>query len=306
MDDLVIRAMRETDWFDVSRIYEEGMNTGIATFETEIPAWLTFDSKFIAEPRLVAEIDGNLIGFAVLSKVSSREVYSGVAEVTVYVERVSQGRGYGKELLNALIRSSESHGFWSLQASIFPQNEASIGLHLSCGFRQIGFKEGIGSRHGRWYDNLIFERRSKLIGIDMNRILVLCTGNSCRSQMAHGYLEHLLDKNSSEIYSAGIETHGLNPGAVSIMKEDGIDISGHTSNHIDDYLGIDFDYIITVCDHAHENCPYIPSKSAKRLHHDFFDPSKVKGTDAEVHDAFQKARNEIKTFVREFIATHLN
>ncbi|MBT8271397.1 MAG: GNAT family N-acetyltransferase, partial [Bacteroidia bacterium] len=162
MDDLVIRAMRETDWFDVSRIYEEGMNTGIATFETEIPAWLTFDSKFIAEPRLVAEIDGNLIGFAVLSKVSSREVYSGVAEVTVYVERVSQGRGYGKELLNALIRSSESHGFWSLQASIFPQNEASIGLHLSCGFRQIGFKEGIGSRHGHWYDNLIFERRSKL------------------------------------------------------------------------------------------------------------------------------------------------
>ena len=296
----------KADWADVSRIYEAGIRTGIATFETEVPDWKTFDSKFIAEPRLVAEIDKNLIGFAVLSKVSSRSVYAGVAEVTVYVDPVSQGLGYGKALLNALISASESHGFWSLQASVFPQNEASVSLHLSCGFRQIGYKEKIAKRDGQWFDNLIFERRSKIIGTDMKRILVLCTGNSCRSQMAHGYLEHFLDKNSCEIYSAGIETHGLNPGAVSIMKEDGIDISRHTSNHIDDYLGIDFNYIITVCDHAHENCPYIPGKSAKRLHHDFFDPSKVQGTDEEVHQAFEKARNEIRSFVREFIATHLN
>ena len=137
----------------------------------------------------------------------------------------------------------------------------------------------------------------------MKNILVLCTGNSCRSQMAHGYLNHFLNTKNVTIYSAGIETHGLNPGAVSIMKEDGIDISNHTSNHIDEYNDIHFDYIITVCDHANENCPYIPSKNAIRLHHNFFDPSKVKGSAKEKHVAFLKARNEIKSFVEAFVKT---
>ena len=138
----------------------------------------------------------------------------------------------------------------------------------------------------------------------MKNILVLCTGNSCRSQMAHGYLETLQDK--AQIYSAGIETHGLNPGAVAIMAEDGIDISGHTSNHVDEYEGISWDYIITVCDHAKENCPFIPAKSAKRIHHNFFDPSKVEGTETEKHRAFLKAREEIKKFVKEFIDDELS
>ena len=130
-------------------------------------------------------------------------------------------------------------------------------------------------------------------------ILVLCTGNSCRSQMAHGYLKTLL-KEKAQVYSAGIETHGLNPGAVAIMKEDGIDISDHTSNNVDEYTGIPWNYIITVCDHAKENCPYIPSKTAIRLHHNFFDPSKVKGSSEEIHSAFLKARNEIKGYCKDF------
>ncbi|MCD2258515.1 arsenate reductase ArsC [Psychroserpens luteolus] len=134
----------------------------------------------------------------------------------------------------------------------------------------------------------------------MKNILVLCTGNSCRSQMAHGYL-NTFTQGKANIYSAGIETHGLNPGAVSIMKEDHIDISNHTSNHVDDYENIDFDYIITVCDHANENCPYIPSKNAVRLHHNFFDPSKVVGSDSEKHDAFLKARNEIRSYFQAFV-----
>jgi len=117
--------------------------------------------------------------------------------------------------------------------------------------------------------------------------------------MAHGYLEFLAD-NKAKIYSAGIETHGLNPGAVAIMKEDGIDITAHTSNHVNEYEDIDWDYIITVCDHAKENCPFIPSKSAKRIHHNFFDPSKVSGSEKEKHAAFEKARNEIKAFCSEF------
>ena len=136
-------------------------------------------------------------------------------------------------------------------------------------------------------------------------ILVLCTGNSCRSQMAHGYLKEFT-KGKANIYSAGIETHGLNPGAVSIMKEDDIDISYHTSNHVDEYSRIDFDFIITVCDHANEHCPYIPSKNAVRLHHNFFDPSKVVGTKEEKHAAFLKARNEIKDYFKKFTEMYLS
>ncbi len=138
----------------------------------------------------------------------------------------------------------------------------------------------------------------------MKNILVLCTGNSCRSQMAHGYLNQLTNEDAN-IYSAGIETHGLNPGAVAIMKEDGVDISAHTSNHVDEYQGVEWDYIITVCDHANENCPFIPAKNAQRLHQNFFDPSKVSGTEDEKHEAFLRARNEIRQFFSEFVAAEL-
>lgn len=138
----------------------------------------------------------------------------------------------------------------------------------------------------------------------MKNILVLCTGNSCRSQMAHGYLQKLQD-GKANIYSAGIETHGLNSGAVTIMADDHIDISHHTSNHVDEYSGIEWDYIITVCDHAKENCPFIPSKNAKRIHYNFFDPSKVEGTAKEKKAAFKKARNEIKDFFKSFVNSYL-
>ncbi len=138
----------------------------------------------------------------------------------------------------------------------------------------------------------------------MKNILVLCTGNSCRSQMAHGYLNKFAD-GKAKIFSAGIETHGLNPDAVAIMKEDGIDISHHTSNNVDENVAIDFDYIITVCDHANENCPYIPSRNAIRLHHNFFDPSKVKGTEDEKHLAFEKVRDEIKDFCKGFVGANI-
>ena len=133
----------------------------------------------------------------------------------------------------------------------------------------------------------------------MKNILVLCTGNSCRSQMAEGYLRYF-GGDRVNIYSAGIETHGLNKMAVKIMHEDAIDISGHTSNHIDEYQKIHFDYILTVCDHAKENCPYFPSK-AQRFHHNFSDPSKLKGNAEDIHQAFKNTRNEIKDYAKSFI-----
>lgn len=131
-------------------------------------------------------------------------------------------------------------------------------------------------------------------------VLILCTGNSCRSQMAHGFLKTFA-KEKATIYSAGIETHGLNSGAVAIMKEAGIDISNHTSNHVDEYAKIDWDFILTVCDHAQENCPFIAAPNAKRLHHNFSDPSKVKGSPAEVHAAFLKTREEIRDYIVTFV-----
>ncbi|UOB16173.1 arsenate reductase ArsC [Abyssalbus ytuae] len=139
----------------------------------------------------------------------------------------------------------------------------------------------------------------------MKNVLVLCTGNSCRSQMAHGYLKHFAGS-KAKIYSAGIETHGLNPGAVAIMQEDGIDITEYTSNNVNEYMDIDFDYIITVCDHANENCPYIPSKNAVRLHHNFSDPSKVTGSEEEIFEAFENTRNGIKAYCKAFVKEHLS
>ncbi len=134
-------------------------------------------------------------------------------------------------------------------------------------------------------------------------VLVLCTGNSCRSQMAEGYLRHFAG-NKAKIYSAGIETHGVNPKAIAAMKADGIDISGHTSNNIDEYKGIDFDFVITVCDNAKENCPYFPS-NAKKFHHNFPDPAKATGSEAEIKAEFERVRDLIKDYCREFVQENL-
>lgn len=132
----------------------------------------------------------------------------------------------------------------------------------------------------------------------MKNILVLCTGNSCRSQILHGFLNQIL-KDKAIIYSAGIETHGLNPNAVKTMLEVKIDISSHTSNHVLEYENIDFDFIITVCDHAHENCPYI-SGSAVRIHYNFPDPAKATGTKDEIDREFSRVRDLIKKFAESF------
>ncbi|WP_284653128.1 arsenate reductase ArsC [Flavobacterium terrisoli] len=134
----------------------------------------------------------------------------------------------------------------------------------------------------------------------MKNILVLCTGNSCRSQMAHGYLAHFADSDKVKVYSAGVETHGVNALAVAIMKEDGVDISKHTSNNVDEYFDIPFDYVITVCDNAKERCPFFPTQAVK-LHHNFPDPSKVKGNTAEVIESFREVRQQIKEYCQDFI-----
>lgn len=137
----------------------------------------------------------------------------------------------------------------------------------------------------------------------MKKILVLCTGNSCRSQIAEGYLRHFAG-DKAVVYSAGVETHGVNPRAIATMKADGIDISGHTSNNITEYTGVDFDFVITVCDNAKERCPFFPSNAIK-FHYNFPDPAKAKGTEAEIEKEFESVRNQIKQFCADFISTNV-
>jgi arsenate reductase (thioredoxin) len=138
----------------------------------------------------------------------------------------------------------------------------------------------------------------------MKNILVLCTGNSCRSQIAHGFLENFTDGRSVKIYSAGVETHGVNPKAILIMQEIGIDISTNSSNNIDEYFDIEFDFVITVCDNAKERCPFFPTKAAK-FHYNFPDPAKVIGSEIEILEQFRIVREMIKKYCENFVIDNI-
>lgn len=157
-----IEPMKAADWEPVREIYVEGLATGNATFETTAPSREKWDNGHLPHSRLVARDDENLLGWAALSPVSSRAVYSGVAEVSIYISEKSRGKGIGKALLKALIESSEKNNIWTLQASIFPENTASINLHLQNGFREVGRRERIAKLAGVWRDTVILERRSNI------------------------------------------------------------------------------------------------------------------------------------------------
>jgi phosphinothricin acetyltransferase len=158
-----VEALTAPDWAAVSAIYADGIETRNATFETEIPAWDTWDAAHLDEPRLVARRDGQVVGWAALAPVSDRRCYRGVAESSVYVARGAQSQGIGRSLLNELVRLAEEAGLWTIQAGVFPENVASLQLHLSCGFRVVGVRERLGRLDGVWRDVVFLERRSKEI-----------------------------------------------------------------------------------------------------------------------------------------------
>ncbi len=158
-----IKPFSKIDWPIISAIYQEGIHTGIATFETKVPIWDTWDASHIKSCRLKAVSGDKIIGWAALSPTSKREVYKGVAEVSIYITSKFQNLGIGKLLLSRLISASEARGFWTLQAGIFSENKASIAVHKSLGFREIGYREKVGKLNDIWYDNTILERRSKII-----------------------------------------------------------------------------------------------------------------------------------------------
>ena len=161
--DMEIRQLAATDWEEVKTIYEKGIATGNATFQTSAPAWEAWDRAHLSNCRIVGLADGKVIGWAALTPVSSRCVYAGVAEVSVYIDPDLSGKGFGLEILNRLVQLSEAAGIWTLQAGIFPENAASVRIHKKAGFRIIGNREKIGKQQGVWRDTLLLERRSQLI-----------------------------------------------------------------------------------------------------------------------------------------------
>ncbi|UPL51293.1 GNAT family N-acetyltransferase [Hymenobacter sublimis] len=164
---MTILPMTEAHWPAVKAIYEAGIATGNATFETQAPAWEAWDRAHLGHSRLVAVDEaGTVRGWAALSPVSSRCVYGGVAEISVYIAAEARGQGLGRQLLQALIAESEAHGIWTLQAGTFEENTASIALHTQAGFRVIGHRERIGQHHGAWRNTVQMERRSPTVGVD--------------------------------------------------------------------------------------------------------------------------------------------
>lgn len=163
--DYRIEKMTFADWDQVRSIYLQGIATGQATFEMDAPGWEEWNSAHISGCRLVARLGNSILGWAALGPVSSRCVYAGVAEVSVYVGEKYRGQGVGHSLLEALISQSEKNGFWTLQAGIFPENLPSVSLHKKCGFREVGRRERIGKMNGVWRDVILFERRSQSVGI---------------------------------------------------------------------------------------------------------------------------------------------
>jgi L-amino acid N-acyltransferase YncA len=166
MDTMTTLPLLPVHWEKVKKIYEEGISSGHATFQTTAPSWEEWDISHINNSRIIAREDEDIVGWVALTPVSDRCVYAGVAEVSVYVSEKARGRGIGKQLLAALIKESETNGFWTLQAGIFPENNASIKIHQDCGFRIIGIRERIGKMNTVWRDVLLLERRSNQLGID--------------------------------------------------------------------------------------------------------------------------------------------
>ena len=164
--ELVFRAMNANDWTSVAAIYKQGIETGHATFQQEVPTWEEWNEAHLKQCRIVTLINETIVGWAALTKVSGRCVYAGVGEVSVYVAADYQGKKIGEQLLHTLVKESEEENLWTLQSGIFPENGASIKIHECAGFRQVGYRENIGKMNGVWRSTLLFERRSKKVGLN--------------------------------------------------------------------------------------------------------------------------------------------
>jgi arsenate reductase (thioredoxin) len=234
------------------------------------------------------------------------EVYGSYALLrSLSVKMGIRGQSLGSTITDHLIAEARRRGL----KAIYLLTETAHVFFLKKGFKDIDRKDVPAEvRSSSEFTNVCSDTavcmHFDLSVVPKLKILVLCTGNSCRSQIAEGYLRYL-GKDKLEVYSAGIEAHGVNPRAIAIMKEDGIDISKHSSNTVDEYAHMSFDYVITVCDNAKERCPYFPAQ-VKMFHHDFPDPAKAQGSEAEVEQTFRDVRNMIRDYCARFIYDHVH
>ena len=265
-----------------------------AVSETEIYQRIS-DVLTSGYPYWVYEADGRILGYCYLSSWKGRCAYRTTAEVSVYIDKDYTNQGIGSKLMKNLFENVDMGRFHTIIASIALPNEASVALHEKFGFTRVSYFREIGYKFQQWQDvghwQLILESKIK--------VLILCTGNSCRSQMAHGFLQSFDKK--IVVCSAGTKATGkLNDGAVKAMAEVGIDISSHTSDPVEKYIDQEWDYVITVCGGANETCPMFAANVKHRLHIGFDDPSHVEGTSEFIESEYRRVRDEIKNRFYQF------
>ncbi len=301
----LIRKVTPADAATVCAIYNHYvLNTAIsleteAVSETEMLRRIN-DIVGNGYSYFVFEAGGEVVGYCYLNSWKGRCAYRTTAEVTIYIDKEHTHRGIGSKLMGHLVDNIDRRHVHTLIAGISLPNEASAALCEKFGFRKISHFYEIGCKFGKWRDIGHWQLRME----DKTKILILCTGNSCRSQMAHGFLQSF-DKKLI-VCSAGTKAAGkLNERAVKAMAEVGIDISSHTSDPIEKYLAEAWDYVITVCGGANETCPMFTGNVKHRLHMGFDDPSDVEGTRECIEGEFRRVRDEIHRKFHRFYTDEL-
>lgn len=292
---MIIRKATLIDAKGICDIYNYYVENTATTFETAAISENEMKqriSSFLDEgfPYFVGEINGKIVGYCYLHNWNNRCAYSSTKEVTIYLDKDLKGKGLGTILYQHLFKEIYKNEIHALIAGICIPNESSVRLHEKFGFKQASHMKEIGWKFDQWRD---VGHWQLVINQIPPKILILCTGNSCRSQMAHGFLQSFDPK--LLVYSAGTQASGkVNPKAIEIMKEAGIDISHHTSDSVEQYTGEQWDYVITVCGGANENCPTFSEKVKNRLHIGFDDPSEATGTPEFIQSEYVRVRDEIK------------
>lgn len=296
----MIRKVTIEDAGRICEIYNYYVVNTVVSFETDAVSIEDMkqriqDSISGDYPYFVYEINNIVVGYCYLHAWSGRCAYRTSTEISIYIDKDFLHRGIGRIMMDHMLNNIDLSRFHTIIAGIALPNEASIALHEKYGFEKISHFKEIGFKFGKWRD----VGHWQLIPENKVKVLILCTGNSCRSQMAHGFLQSF-DKNL-KVCSAGTDAAGkLNAGAVKAMKEAGIDISGHTSDPVEKYLDEDWDYVITVCGGANESCPAFSGKVKSRIHIGFDDPSHATGSQEFIESEFIRVRDEIKTRFFEF------
>ncbi len=290
-----IRKVRLDDAKGICDIYNYYVENTAITFETAAVSESEMQQRikgFLDEgfPYYVGEINGKIAGYCCLHNWNNRCAYSSTKEVTVYLDKDMQGKGIGTILYQYLFKEIYKDEVHTLIAGICVPNESSVRLHERFGFKQASHMKEIGWKFDQWRD---VGHWQLIINQIPPKILILCTGNSCRSQMAHGFLQSFNPK--LLVYSAGTKASGkVNPKAIDVMQDAGVNISHHTSNSVSEYLNEQWDYVITVCGGANESCPTFSGKVKNRLHIGFDDPSEATGTPEFIQSEYIRVRDEIK------------